>query len=251
MEALAGLDPQTRVSLAFPLLADPARSVRLEALGNLLDSKPGSLAPDQQNAFDAAVADYREVQSYNADRADARVNLGMLEMRLGNPQAAEQAFEAAIRLQPSFVPSYVNLADLYRSQGEEGKAEQALRAGLKVDAQTAELHEALGLALVRQKRLPEATNELARASQLRPDIARYAYVHAIALNELGDVRGAIKVLETAHRHFADNREIVMALVEYSARAGDRAAAVRWARTLVEISPGDPQAQELLHRLGGQ
>ncbi|HZF14302.1 MAG TPA: tetratricopeptide repeat protein [Steroidobacteraceae bacterium] len=250
MEAMTGLDPQTKVPLAFPLLSDPVRSVRLEALGNLLDSPSGSLSAGEQKTFDAVVAEYREVQSFNADRADARVNLGMLEMRLGNAQAAEQAFEAAIRLQPSFVPSYVNLADLYRSQGEEGKAEQALRAGLKVDAQTAELHEALGLALVRQKRLPEASSALARAAQLQPDNVRYAYVHAIALHELGDVRGAIQVLEQAHRRFVENRDIVMALVDYNSRAGDRAAARRWAKTLAAMSPDDREAQELLRRLGG-
>jgi predicted CXXCH cytochrome family protein len=251
MEAMTSLDPQTRVPIAFRLLEDPVRSVRLEALGSVLDSPPGALSVDQQQALDAAIAEYRQVQTFNADRADARVNLGMLEMRLGKPQAAQQAYEAAIRLQPSFAPSYVNLADLFRSQGEEAKAEQALRAGLQVDAHIAELHEALGLALVRQKRLREAANELARAAQLRPDVPRYAYVHAIALNELGDVRGAIKVLGKAHERHPGERQIVMALVEYNARAGDRAAAIRWAKKLVELSPGDPQAQQLLHQLGGQ
>jgi Flp pilus assembly protein TadD len=248
MEALTGLDPQIRVPIAFRLLADPIRSVRLEALGGLLDSPPGALTADQQQTLDAAVTEYRRVQALNADRADAHVNLGMLEMRLGNRQAAQQAYEKAIELQPSFVPSYINLADLYRSQGDEAKAEQTLRTGLQVDAHAAELHEALGLALVRQKRLREATNELARAAQLQPDNSRYTYVHAIALNGIGDVRGAIKVLGTAHVHHPGDRQIVMALVEYNARVGERAAAIRWAKTLVALSPGDQRAQALLRQL---
>ena len=250
MEALTSVDPQTRVPIAFRLLADPVRSVRLEALGGVLDSPPGELTADQQAVFDAAIAEYRKVQAFNADRAEARVNLGMLEMRLGNQQAARRAYEKAIELQPSFIPSYTNLADLFRSQGDEANAEQTLRNGLKVDANTAELHEGLGLALVRQKRLREATNELARAAQLQPDNPRFAYIHAIALNELGDVRGAIKVLGQAHERHPGERQIVMALVEYNVRAGDRAAAVRWAKKLVELSPGDPQAEQLLRQLGG-
>lgn len=242
MEALTGLDPQIRVPIASPLLADPIRSVRLEALGSVLDSPRGTLSADRLQAFDAAVEEFRRVQAFNADRADAHVNLGMLEARTGNAQAAQQAYEQAIRLQPSFIPSYVNLADLFRSQGQEDKAEQTLRRGLQVDSYNAELHEALGLALVRRKKLREAINELAHAAQLRPDNARYAFVHAIALSEIGDLRGAINVLTRAHERHPDERQIVMALVEYSTRAGDQAAASRWASKLTELSPGESQAQ---------
>jgi predicted CXXCH cytochrome family protein len=251
MEALTGLDPQIRVPIALPLLADPIRSVRLEALGSVLDSPPGAIPADRQRAFDAAIEEYRRVQAFNADRAEARVNLGMLEARLGNSQAARQAYEAAIRLQPSFLPSYVNLADLFRSHWQEEEAEQTLRAGLRVDAASAELHEALGLALVRQKRLGEALTELARAAELRPDVARYAYVHAIGLSEIGDVRGAIKVLTRAHERHPHERQIVIALVEFNTRTGDRAAAAKWARKLVELSPGDRQAADLLEGLQRQ
>jgi Tfp pilus assembly protein PilF len=43
-------------------------------------------------------------------------------MRVGNLDAARQAFEAAIRLQPSFERAYIDLADLFRTQGDEAKA---------------------------------------------------------------------------------------------------------------------------------
>jgi tetratricopeptide (TPR) repeat protein len=230
------------------LLTDPIRSVRLEALGSVLDSPRSALSVDRQQAFDAAVDEYRGVQAFNADRADAHVNLGMLEARVGNPQAAQQAYEQAIRLQPSFVPSYVNLADLFRSQGQEDKAEQTLRTGLQVDAYNAELHEALGLALVRQKRLREAVNELAHAAQLRPDLARYAYVHAIALHEVGDLRSAVAALTKAHEKHPADRELVRALIEFNSQAGNRREALRWAERLVEMSPQDEQALQWLRQL---
>jgi Flp pilus assembly protein TadD len=91
-------------------------------------------------------------------------------------------------------------------------------------------------------------NELAHAAQLQPANPRYSYVHAIALSEIGDVRGAINVLSKAHERNPGEREIVTALVEYNARAGDHAAAIRWAKKLTELSPGDGQAQELLREL---
>jgi len=63
-------------------------------------------------------AEYRAAQLFNADRAEGQSNLGSMEARGGNLDAARADFETAIRLQPSFVPAYVNLADVQRRQGQ-------------------------------------------------------------------------------------------------------------------------------------
>jgi Flp pilus assembly protein TadD len=101
---------------------------------------------------------------------------------------------------------------------------------------------------VRQKRLRDAIPELARAAQRRPDVPRYAYVYGVALHETGDTRRALDVLKRAHERHPADREIVVALVEYEAQAGNRNAAIAWARKLVEMSPGDPEARRLLQTL---
>src|SRR5262245_10198248 len=220
-EALAVLDPSVRTALAAPLLGDPVRTVRIEALGALLDVPPSQLTTAQRQAFDEEVKEYRQIQLANADRADAQTNLGMLEARLGNARAAEQAYTTAIRQQPSFVPARVNLADLYRAQGRDEEAEKQLRAAIGFAPYSAEAHEALGLTLVRQKRLPEALNELAHAAQLAPDNARYAYVHAIALREAGNLTASLNVLEKAQARHPTERALLSALVEFNQQAGNR------------------------------
>ena len=235
-EALAAVDPGMRAALAAPLLSDPVRTVRLEALGALLDLPPSQLTTAQRQALDEEIKEYRRVQLGNADRADAQTNLGMLEARLGNAGAAEQAYKTAIRRQPSFVPARVNLADLYRGQGREEEAEKMLREAIGFAPYSAEAHQALGLTLVRQKRLPEALNELAHAAQLAPEIARYAYVHAIALREAGRLPAAIGVLEKAHQRHPSERALVSALAEFNEQAGNRAAAQRWSQKLESPSP---------------
>lgn len=248
LQALEALDPQMRVPRATSLLTDPVRTVRLEALGVLLDAPRSAFSTEQQRSLDDAIAEYRQIQALNADRADAQANLGMLEARLGNPGAAQKAYETAIRLQPSYSPAYVNLADLYRELGKEEDAERALRAALEVDRDNAEAREALGLALVRQKRLPEAVRELARAADLRPEVARYAYVYAVALHEAGDRGGAIEALTKAHRRHPSDRDILVALVEYHVGAGDRPGALRWAKKLSEIAPNDRSVQSMFEQL---
>jgi tetratricopeptide (TPR) repeat protein len=248
VSALTAVEPRTRVALGFPLLNDPVRTVRLEALSILVGVPRDRFTAAQLKTLDQVIAEYREAQAFNADRAEAHLNLGALDAQLGKFDAAEQAYRTAIRKQPSFIPAYINLADLYRQQGQEDRVEQTLREALKADPGNGDATHGLGLSLVRQKRLRDAIPELARAAQRRPDVPRYAYVYGVALHETGDTRRALDVLKRAHERHPADREIVVALVEYEAQAGNRNAAIAWARKLVEMSPGDPEARRLLQAL---
>ncbi|MBI5504647.1 MAG: tetratricopeptide repeat protein [Deltaproteobacteria bacterium] len=225
-------DPPRRWQVGGPLLADPIRAVRLEAVNSLASAAAAvSLTPEQRVAFERAVAEYRETQAFNADRAESWTNLGSLDAQLGNLERAETAYQRAIRMQPAFIPSYVNLADLYRQQGRDTDGERVLRGA----PDGADVHHALGLLLVRRQRIDEAIGELAKATAQSPDSPRYAYVYAVALDSVGQHAKALAVLEQAHRRFTGYRDILAALVEFSAQAGDREAAERWARELRESS----------------
>jgi tetratricopeptide (TPR) repeat protein len=166
--ALSSIEPRARVSLGMPLLRDPIRTVRLEAVSSLVEVPRNVYTPDQLATLDRAIAEYRQAQAFNADRAEAHLNLGTLDARLGKPEAAEAAYRTAIRLQPSFIPTYINLADLYRQQGREDRVAQTLREALQADPANGDVYHALGLSLVHQQRLREAIPALARAAQLRP-----------------------------------------------------------------------------------
>jgi tetratricopeptide (TPR) repeat protein len=248
VSALAAVEPRTRVALGFPLLNDPIRTVRLEALSTLVGVPRDHFTATQRTTLDQVIAEYRQAQAFNADRAEAHLNLGALDAQLGKFDAAEQAYRTAIRKQPSFIAAYVNLADLYRQQGQEDRVEQTLREALKADPGNGDASHGLGLSLVRQKRLRDAIPELARAAQRRPDVPRYAYVYGVALHEAGDTRRALDVLKRAHERHPADREIVVALAEYHRQAGDRKAAIAWASKLVEMSPEDAQARRLLQTL---
>jgi Flp pilus assembly protein TadD len=183
------------------------------------------------------VEEYRAAQGFNADRAEAWLNLGALEARLGRFDRAEAAYERAIQLQPAFMPAYVNLADLYRGQGREEDSERVLREALARQPEVAEVHHALGLLLVRRKRMPEALGELATAAKLEREVPRYTYVHAIALDSTGQHAQARAVLAEAQARFPGDRDILAALVQLSLQAGDRGAAARWAEKLRELDDG--------------
>jgi Flp pilus assembly protein TadD len=176
LAAVEATDPETRLRLASPLLADPVRGVRIEAARSIL-AGAGSSPP----GLEAALSEYRAVQEEMADRPEARLNLGWLTAVRGDLAGAEAAYRGALRLDPAYAPAFVNLADLYREESREGDGEALLRQGLRAAPDDAGLHHSLGLLLIRTGRLGAALPELARAVELAPGEARYAYVYEAAI----------------------------------------------------------------------
>ena len=147
------LVPEWPRALALtPLLVDPARAVRIEA----------------SRALGANLAEWTAAQRFNGDTASAHVNLGLLYAEHGDFAFARQEYETAQRLEPSFSPAAVKLADLYRAERRDEEGERVLREALGRTPDVAALHEALGLVLVRRHDLPAAIAELRRATELDP-----------------------------------------------------------------------------------
>jgi tetratricopeptide (TPR) repeat protein len=172
--AAEALEPDRRAGLLAAALADPVRGVRVEAARVLMAGPPDAATVP---GLLPALAEYRAVQEVNADRAEARLNLGWLEARLGRLANAEAAFRGALQLDRTFAPAWVNLAEIYRLQGRDPEGEVLLRQALARAPGDATIHYALGLLLVRRRRLGEATAELARAATLAPREARFAYAY--------------------------------------------------------------------------
>ena len=233
------LPPVDRVAELAPLLSDPVRSVRIEA-ARLLAPAPAQAGLDgkYKKSFDQALAEFEAAQTVNADRPEALANLGNLYLSRGELARAEQAYRQAITLDPHFVPASANLADLYRASGRDTEAERVLREGLRTVPGAAGLHEALGLALVRQGNKGEALAQFAAAMKAAPDDPRHAYVYAVALHGAGRAPEAIRLLEaTAKRH--GDRDVLLALASYKSAAGDRVGAEEHLRALLAINPDDP------------
>ena len=250
VEVLDALDPQTRWRLGAPLLSDPIRTVRLEAVSVLADAIAEVGDPGGLDAFERAVVEFRQAQLFNGSRAESHLNLGNLDASLGHVPEAEAAYRRAISMQPSFVPAYVNLADLLRVTGRDEEGERVLRDALVKAPENAAVHHALGLLLIRRRRTDEALDHLAIAVTLRPEQARYGFVYGVALHDLGDMDSALTVLEQAHARSPANRDLLQALVSFNAELGKREIALDWARRLAHLSPDDPTVRRMIEALEG-
>jgi len=220
LQSMQGAAPNERAPLIAPLLSDPLRVLRIEAASLLAATPVDQLRTEDRDTFERASKEYVESQRYNADRPEARVNLGTFYGNRGNVTAAEEEFRAAIRIDPFFVPAFVNLADLYRTAGRDADGVRVLQDGLKVSSRSGYLHHALGLAYVRLKRLDDALVEFERATVLEPANARFAYVYGVALHSSGRADAAILTLEkalTAHPGDTDLRAALDSFKDERAR----------------------------------
>ena len=246
--AAEALEPPTRLGLAFPLLSDPIRAVRLQA-ARVLASVPSQLWTSQQRSLrDQVLAEYRQSQQVNADRPEAHLNLGVLHQKLGELEEAERAYQKALSMVPSSVPIRINLADLYREQNRDQEGERLLRQALVISPDDGDVYHSLGLLLVRQKRYQEAIEALTQAAQLRPDRWRYSYVLAVALQETGQANSALETLKRAHDRHPENIEVLMLLATLNRDNGRLEEAILYANKLIERVPGNAMFRQLLAQL---
>jgi len=248
LTALRQFDLRTQVMLAFPLLNDPVRAVRIEAISLLIKIPQGRLPEAQKKLFQRAIQETIQVQQFNAERPEAQVNLGGIYSALADKAKAMEAYARALQLQSKFVPAYVNLAQLYSSQGNEDKAEELFRKGLKAVPNSTDLAEALGLSLVRQRKNDEALMWLAKAADWAPNNVRYGYVYAVALNSQGKVDAALEQLDTIHLRFPGNSDILFALVTFNRDAKHIKEALSYLKKLQDLMPGNPQLKKLHQEL---
>ena len=245
---VARADPVNRVLSVSPLLSDPVLGVRIEAAQILADVPDGQIPEGRRAARAAAMKEYEAALALEADWPSGRVNLGNLRLRQGRATEAAAAFKQAIALDPGFTGAYVNLADALRQQGQDPEGEKILRQGIAANPRDGGLHYALGLLLTRKTEKDAAMKEFTEAVRLAPDHARYVYVQAIALNSDGKRDEAVAVLRRAQQQFPGNMDIINALFSMSREAGDKPAALRYAKQLAELMPDNTNLRKLIAEL---
>ena len=244
LNALQDMGSQERI-LAYELLDDDVKSVRIEAASLLAGIPLGATEKEVRTKIERGFAEYIETQEFNSDRPESQTNLGGFYFSLGDAAKAERAYREALKLQPKYIPARVNLAQLFSTYGREDQTEKLLREGLAKSPENAALHHALGLSLIRQGNRQDATTQLAAAARLEPANPRYHFVYGIALNSQGLTTQAITVLSEAHQRNPGDTDILFALATIFRDAGDSAEALRYARKLDKLLPGQPEIRQLV------
>lgn len=251
--ALRSLDlapPDPRSKLAWSLLDDRVRSVRLEAGRVLAPALGQAPASQRKNRWEKVATEIRRLLEAQADQPGALVELALLEAYSGDLDAAEASYRRALAEDPTFVAALVNLADVMRIRGRDEQAEPLLRRAVEAEPESSSVRYALGMLLQRRGNTAAAIGEIRRAAELDPDDASSGYAYGIALHSTGESEKAVAVLEATHGRNPRNRSVLIALATIQRDRGEIADARRWSEKLLEAYPEDPLAPRLLDELRG-
>ncbi len=195
-----------KVRALAPLLNDELLAVRVATARNLIDVDLDN--PFFTQAFNALI----KANEINSWRGEGRIEQGMIAYnsayQSGDLSATEQAFKAAITIDPYLDAGYIQLADLYRSLQRPKAVAAVLQQGLNRLPDSAVITYALGLHFVRQQNLPKASALFEQAMILAPDNAQYAYTYILSLDGLGETDKALAKLNVLLLHLKGNASLL-------------------------------------------
>jgi tetratricopeptide (TPR) repeat protein len=157
-----------------------------------------------------AIAALREAVRLDPDYADAHANLGAA-LTPTDAAAAIGELERAIALAPTAISAQFNLALAYGASTSHGGDREIaqLRKVIALAPEFARAHLALGKALLREARVPEAVTALQDAARLDPESGEAHYQLGLALSRAGRKEEAAASLAKGRSLVAaaDRREI--------------------------------------------
>jgi Flp pilus assembly protein TadD len=155
---------------------------------------------EADDAFDAAIAVFRQVTRINSGDTAAHIDLGNALAAKGDVDAAIAAYREAIRLDANEVVAYANLGRILDMRGEVDAAIAALRDAIRLKPNYAAAHHMLGVVLNDRKGDPDAAIvEYRKAIHLEPNHAATHNDLGIALEAKGEVDSAIAEYREAMR----------------------------------------------------
>ena len=239
------LDPKKLVPRISPLLYDPIRSVRLEAVRRLAEIPQLKLGGDLESVYQRVLGEYKGAMEYSADFSASRLNLGNLYVNLGEIKKAEENFKAEIQIDADFYPAKVNLAMLYNRMGKNSHAEKLLRAVVGRHPELYEIQYSLGLLLAEDKNYREAAHYLASAAEGRPNHSRIHYNLGLLLSRLDRLSEAESALQRALAIEPDNMDYLYGLTDFYMKRGMLRKARLAARQMTIRHPSNRLGHQLL------
>ena len=194
---------------------DRVRLVRIRAAAALAAVPPERIADaDGRKSLRRATAEFKAAMAARPDDWASYSNLGGYYMDSGAFDAAVEAYETALKLEPLAVGPMVNLSMAYANLKADDKAEAWLRRAVKLEPDNAAAHFNLGLLLGEKARLDDAEKELQAALKYNPQLAAAAYNLAVILGQRKDWGGAIPWARKAHDLRPDELKYTQSLAFY-------------------------------------
>ncbi len=230
----AALHAHKRAVELDPVLAESHLSIALIFAGQ---GEPASAAPHMAEAI--------ALETDRSKRARLHFLNGKLQGELGALQAARGEFERSIALAPDRGEAHLGLGLVRLRLQQPDQARRSFERAVQISGTDSEAHYQLGLALQRAREYAGSARHLQRAHELRPDDQAIVYNLTRALHSAGRNEDAAEFRERLSRMIAAkdrSREHELATAELHGeavrldRAGDHSGAVEKYAEVLRYEP---------------
>ncbi len=152
------------------------------------------------NRLDQAKQVYQQVLETQPKQAEALYELGILAQQTQQHQEAEKFLLAAVQAQPGSVKAWFSLGNLYQTQGDLPKAEEAYKKALTIQP-LIPIYNNLGYTLHQQGKLEEAITYYQKALELQPNCSEAQ----VNLGNLLYTQGKLSVEQKAYYAQLNNK----------------------------------------------
>ena len=166
-----------------------------------------------RQAWDGAIAAYREAIAANPSDPALRNRLGICYQRKGDAKAARKAYQKALDLRNDYAEAWNNLGTIDHARGKYKQAIAAYSRAIQAKPQDAAFHKNLGAAWLARGEVDRALEAWNEAFRLAPaifenatigvpaagvNLSRQYYLYAKLLAARGETEKALEYLVKAH-----------------------------------------------------
>lgn len=224
-DALTGAELQAALRR---LLGDVAAGANLRIEGDLVTVTPKPVSPvyldeaqrlyekagmrARKGEFEKAAGIYRRILEIDSSRNDARRDLAMVLVEMGDTEGAKNLLLDVLKANPADVASLVILGNHYaRSESDAATAERFFRRAIELKPGDANAHNSLAGLLCEKGRNEEALAEFDKALEIRPDFPQPRYGKAMVFLDQGRLQeGKLALADMfANADLADSRNAPM------------------------------------------
>jgi tetratricopeptide (TPR) repeat protein len=167
----------------------------------------------------------------------------------GDMLAAGAKFEAALKIDPNYVPALIGMAGVAQSQGNTAQVEQYLQRAERASPKSPAVQLAWGRHYLRNDRVGEAEKAFLKARALAPQtIPPLLELGEIYLRTPGRSDDAVRMYRAAVELDSNNRYAQYGLGVALAATGKRAEAISALEKAAELTPKDPAPFRAIGRL---
>jgi tetratricopeptide (TPR) repeat protein len=184
------------ISVADGVVTIVVPDASAERAGQALQNHQRAIRMAERGRYQSAIKLLQEVLDVLPNNLDARRNLAMAHMELGDSAAAKQCLLQVLQIDPKDTQALLIMGNLYaQAEQDPETAERFYKASYQIDPDDSYLLSSYGGILAKQDQFERAGELLKRAVEIEPDYPNPRYGLALIHAEQGDAQSALVALD--------------------------------------------------------